>query len=84
MADIVGTGEADGQDIRRRIEARAYSRGPIDAVPVRDDVVADASVAERSTTTTTSTATATKAPPAGGAAPSGAIPPRPRKKTKRR
>jgi preprotein translocase subunit SecF len=71
------------KDVRKRIEARASSRGPIEAAPVRDDVVADGASVETAATTT-GTATATKAPPTGGPAPSGAIPPRPRKKPKRR
>jgi preprotein translocase subunit SecF len=67
------------KDVRKRIEARASSRGPVETPPVRDDVVAESAAAASS-----ATATATKAPPTGGSAPSGVIPPRPRKKPKRR
>jgi preprotein translocase subunit SecF len=72
------------KDVRKRIEARASSRGPIEAAPVRDDVVADSASSATAAATTTGTVTATKAPPTGGSAPTGAIPPRPRKKPKRR
>jgi hypothetical protein len=50
---------------------------------VRDDIVADGA-GGGAAAATTGTATATKAPPIGGPAPTGAIPPRPRKKPKRR
>jgi len=71
------------KDVRRRIEARAASAGPIDAPPVDDDVVSRSAGAgeRRSAAAATPTATATVSRPA---APSGPIPPRPRKKTRKR
>jgi preprotein translocase subunit SecF len=56
------------RDVRRRIEARTASSGPIDAPPVDDDVVGVAA------------ATVGAPSRAPMATPTGAIPPRPRKK----
>ena len=67
-------------DVRKRIEARASSRAPVQAPPVVDDVVGDTDAARSTGTSAAPTATATKPPPAAA----GAIPPRPRKKPKRR
>ena len=65
------------RDVRRRIEARAASSGPLEAPEVDDDVVSvgagDVPAA---------VATSPRTSPA--AAPAGPIPPRPRKKTRRR
>jgi preprotein translocase subunit SecF len=65
------------RDVRRRIEARAASSGPLEAPDVDDDVVSvgagDVPAA---------VATSPRTSPA--AAPAGPIPPRPRKKTRRR
>lgn len=68
------------RDVRRRIEARTASgggSGPIEAPPVDDDVVGvqEQPLAPSGTTTATTRAAASA---------SGVIPPRPRKKTKRR
>jgi preprotein translocase subunit SecF len=69
------------RDVRRRIEARAASSGtgPIEAPVVEDDVVTTVAAGSRSAATP-SPATAS---PATGS-PAGPIPPRPRKKTRRR
>jgi preprotein translocase subunit SecF len=66
------------KDVRRRIEARAASSGPIEAPEVDDDVVVPAAAAR------VAPAPAAPAAPSPAASPSGPIPPRPRKKTKRR
>ena len=55
------------KDVRRRIEARAASTGPIEAPPVEDDVVVVGAASAAGV-------------PRVGPTPTGAIPPRPRKK----
>jgi preprotein translocase subunit SecF len=68
------------RDVRRRIEARTASgggSGPIEAPPVDDDVVG----VQEQPLAPSGTTTATTRPAASA---SGVIPPRPRKKTKRR
>jgi preprotein translocase subunit SecF len=62
------------RDVRRRIEARTASSGPIDAPEVDDDVVAVGADVAAAAPASTSPA----------ASPAGPIPPRPRKKTRRR
>jgi preprotein translocase subunit SecF len=75
------------KEVRRRIEARlasSASSSPIDAPPVDDDIVGvAASEASRSPAPATATTVVTAAEPRA-AAPSGPIPPRPRKKTRKR